>query len=187
MNDVLERLLEGNRRFSLGQTSHPDAGLARRHQVANAQQPFAMVLGCSDSRVPAEIIFDCGLGDLFVIRTAGHTIDTAVRESVLFGVRVLRIPLVLVLGHARCGAVTTAIEKRQPGAGNDGASWVVEQIAPAIDQCGNTDDLLRCVIETHVNMTVVRLKELIKPVTENVSVLGACYDLDTGRVELLKT
>jgi len=146
-----------------------------------------MVLGCSDSRVPAEIIFDCGLGDLFVIRTAGHTIDTAVRESVLFGVRVLRIPLVLVLGHARCGAVTIAIEKRQPGAGDDGASWVVEQIAPAIDQCGNTDDLLRCVIETHVNMTVVRLKELIKPVTESVSVLGACYDLDTGRVELLKT
>jgi carbonic anhydrase len=137
--------------------------------------------------VPAEIVFDCGLGDLFVIRTAGHTIDTAVRESVLFGIQVLRIPLILVLGHARCGAVTIAIEKRQPEVNDSEASWVVEQIAPAIDQCGNTDDLLNCVIKTHVNMTVVRLKDLTMPLAESVTVLGATYDLDTGLVELLKT
>ncbi len=81
VSDIWERLLEGNRRFSLGQALRSDIGIARRHQVSDFQQPFAMILGCSDSRVPPEIIFDCGLGDLFVIRTAGHAVDKIVMES----------------------------------------------------------------------------------------------------------
>lgn len=184
-SDTLERLLQGNQRFSRGQALRPAADVVRRQQIAGAQQPFAMILGCSDSRVPAEIVFDCGLGDLFVIRTAGHTLDKAVSESVLFGIQALHIPLVVVLGHARCGAVSLAIQKKQAGMGVDEASWVVKQIAPAIDRCQNAADVLSCAIKTHVNMTVVRLKDLILPVAESVPVLGACYDLDTGVVELL--
>ncbi len=187
MNDVLERLLEGNRRFSLGQALRPDGGVARRHQVAHAQQPFALIFSCSDSRVPPEIIFDCGLGDLFVIRTAGHTIDQAVRESILFGIQVLRIPLMMVLGHARCGAVSAAIQKKRTGAGEANAAWIAEQIAPAVEQCLGEEDLLRCAVKTHVQMTVGRMKNLFLTVADSVPVLGAYYDLDTGLVELIKT
>lgn len=131
------------------------------------------------------MVFDCGLGDLFVIRTAGHTIDQAVRESVLFGIQTLRIPLVVVLGHARCGAVSVAIQKWQAGTDEIKASWVAGQIAPAVEQCRGEDDLLSCAVRTHVQVTIGRLKDLILPIAEGVPVLGACYDLDTGTVELL--
>ncbi|MDW8325198.1 MAG: carbonic anhydrase [Anaerolineales bacterium] len=187
MNNVLERLLEGNRRFSLGQAVRPDSDIARRQQIAGAQKPFALILSCSDSRVPPEIVFDCGLGDLFVIRTAGHTVDNAVRESVLFGIQALRIPLVLVLGHARCGAVSLAIQAKQSGASHDEPSWVAAQIAPAVEECKNAANPLDCAIRTHANMTVGRLKDLLMPVADSVPVLGAYYDLDTGVVELLNT
>lgn len=186
MSDAIERLLQGNQRFSLGQALRSDISIPRRQQISNSQQPFAMVLSCSDSRVPPEIVFDCGLGDLFVIRTAGHTVDQAVRESILFGIQTLRIPLVVVLGHARCGAVSTAIQHKQRASGGN-LSWITEQIALAIEQCERNDDLLQCVIKMHVNMTVVQLKHLITPIAEGVRFLGAYYDLDTGIVEILGT
>ncbi len=185
MHDILERLLHGNQRFALGHTLRADVSVARRYQVANSQHPFAMILGCSDSRVPPEIIFDCGLGDVFVVRTAGHTVDKAVVESMLFGIQSLRIPLILVLGHARCGAVSAAIQKKQPGVGGHDASWIAEQIAPAIERCKHEHDLLHCVIKTHVRMTVAQLKNLVTPLAESVDVLGAYYDLHTGIVEVL--
>lgn len=187
MQDLLERLLEGNRRFSQGQARLEGASVARRWEVRHVQKPFALILGCSDSRVPPEMVFDCGLGDLFVIRTAGHTVDEAVKESVLFGVQVLEIPLVLVLGHARCGAVSLALEAWQQGTGKDG--HVVAQIAPAIEQCAQVDEaaLPECVVKVHVQRTVAQLRDLIAPVAQGVDVRGAYYDLDTGMVEVLPT
>lgn len=185
MNDAIERLLQGNRRFSLGQALWADVSIARRQQIANFQKPFAMILGCSDSRVPPEIVFDCGLGDLFVIRTAGHTIDRAVSESILFGIQALGIPLVVVLGHASCGAVSLAVQSRKQLASDSDVSWITEQIVPAIEQCKN-DDLLSSVIKMHVNMTVARLANMIMPIVEGVCVVGAYYDLDTGIVEIMK-
>lgn len=185
MGDILEQLIQGNRRFSQGQARCADISIARRHQISDTQQPFAMILGCSDSRVPPEIVFDCGLGDLFVIRTAGHTIDEAVKESILFGIKSLDIPLVLVLGHARCGAVSLAIKKKQQVTSDNAVSWIVEQIAPAIGQCEKDGSSLEYIIKTHVRMTVARLKKLILPVSKEVDVLGAYYDLNTGIIEML--
>ncbi|MCX7840180.1 MAG: carbonic anhydrase [Anaerolineae bacterium] len=185
MNDILERLLQGNRRFALGQTRGADISIARRHQVSNVQQPFAMILGCADSRVPPEIVFDCGLGDLFVIRTAGHTIDEVVRASILFGVKALKIPLVLVLGHTRCGAVSLAITRRRQPTLDDDTACIAEQIAPAIEQCENEGLALDCVVKAHVRMTVARLENLIRPVSQDVDIRGAYYDLNTGLVEVL--
>ena len=99
------KLREGNLRFVEGRREHPNQDVDRREAVAQAQSPFAVVFGCSDSRVAAEIIFDRGLGDLFVVRTAGHVVDAGVLGSIEFGVDVLHAPLVVVLGHDRCGAV----------------------------------------------------------------------------------
>lgn len=185
MSDIVERLIQGNRRFSLDQRRCADVSIARRHQISDIQQPFAIILGCSDSRVPPEIVFDCGLGDLFVIRTAGHTIDEAVRESILFGIKSLDIPLVLVIGHARCGAVSLAIKKKHQGTSDNDAACIVAQIAPAIGLCEKEGFSLECIIKAHVRMTVARLEKLILPVSKNVDVLGAYYDLDTGIVEML--
>ncbi|HWP49567.1 MAG TPA: carbonic anhydrase [Candidatus Limnocylindrales bacterium] len=191
MNDIIERLLQGNRRFSLGEALRSDISIARRYQLSVSQQPFAMILGCSDSRVPPEIVFDCGLGDLFVIRTAGHTIDKVVMESILFGIKSLYIPLIVVLGHARCGAVSLVIQKRQQLGNADDASCITEQIALAIEQHGNIpqykneDDLLNSIVKTHVKMTLARIENLIMPISKDVNVLGAYYDLNTGIVEVI--
>jgi carbonic anhydrase len=183
MQDVLQRLIDGNRWFAQGLARRADISIARRQQVRHEQRPFALVLDCADSRVPPEIVFDCGLGDLFVIRTAGHTVDQAVKESVLFGVQKLNIPLILVLGHARCGAVSLAVEEMQKA--RPAASWVVTQIAPAIEQCASEGQGLDEIVKTHVGMTVARLNDLLEPFSADVQVAGAYYDLDTGVVEML--
>ena len=107
---ALQCLLEGNRRFAANQPLHPRRGPHRRREISQGQEPFAIVLGCADSRVPPTLVFDCGLGDLFVIRTAGHVVDEVVLGSMSYGVEVLEIPLLVVLGHSRCGAVQAAVQ-----------------------------------------------------------------------------
>lgn len=113
--DALAELLAGNRRFVEGQRAHPNQDAHRRTQVASEQKPFALIFGCSDSRVAAEIIFDRGLGDLFVVRTAGHIVDNGVLGSIEFGVDVLDIPLVVVLGHDGCGAIKATMQAHESG------------------------------------------------------------------------
>ena len=103
-------LTAGNARFMAGEREHPNQDVGIRHRIANKQQPFAIFFGCADSRVAAEIIFDQGLGDLFVVRTAGHVVDSSVLGSMEFGVGVLGIPLIVVLGHDSCGAVNAAVD-----------------------------------------------------------------------------
>ena len=108
-------LLAGNDRFVRGEMEHPSQGVDRRAALAAAQAPFAVLFGCSDSRVAAEIVFDRGLGDLFVVRTAGHVVDTTVLGSIEYGVQVLGAPLVVVLGHDSCGAVGAAADALATG------------------------------------------------------------------------
>jgi carbonic anhydrase len=113
--DALTELMAGNRRFVEDRRAHPNQDAHRRTQVAGGQKPFALIFGCSDSRVAAEIIFDRGLGDLFVVRTAGHIIDNGVLGSIEFGVDLLEIPLVVVLGHDGCSAISSAIQAHATG------------------------------------------------------------------------
>src|SRR5690606_37181977 len=108
--EALRRLLAGNRRFVTGRLDHPHQDAARRAAVAPVQRPFAALFGCSDSRLAAEIIFDQGLGDLFVVRTAGQVVGSEVLGSIEFAVAELDVPLVAVLGHDSCGAVGAALE-----------------------------------------------------------------------------
>ena len=112
-DEALEYLLDGNQRFVAGQADHPNQDAARREASANVQRPFAVLFGCSDSRVAAEIIFDRGLGDLFVVRTAGHLVGAEVLASIEYGVAVLDVPLVVILSHDSCGAVGTALQAHE--------------------------------------------------------------------------
>ena len=126
-------LLEGNERFVRGEMEHPSQGVDHRAELSAAQTPFAVIFGCSDSRVAAEIIFDQGLGDLFVVRTAGHVVDTTVIGSIEYGVDVLSTPLVIVLGHDSCGAVGAAAEALRTGKMPNGfVRAVVDRVIPSI-------------------------------------------------------
>ena len=126
-------LCAGNQRFVDDRMEHPSQGAARRTEVSVAQHPFAVVFGCSDSRVAAEIIFDQGLGDLFVVRTAGHVLDTTVIGSIEYGTEVLHAPLVVVLAHDSCGAVAAATEAITHGNPLPGfVQAVVDRVIPSI-------------------------------------------------------
>jgi carbonic anhydrase len=126
-------LKEGNERFVAGVAEHPSQSAEHRASLAAAQKPTAIVFGCSDSRVAAEIIFDQGLGDMFVVRTAGQVIDSAVLGSIEFGVTVLNVPLIVVLGHDSCGAVGATLKALDEGAVPGGyIRDVVERVTPSI-------------------------------------------------------
>ena len=158
--------------------------------MAQGQKPFAIVFGCVDSRVPPELVFDRGLGDVFVIRTAGQVLDDAGLGSIEFGVEELGIPLVMVLGHEKCGAVAATIEAVEHNAeapGHIGA--LVEGIRPAVEQVkGQPGDLLDNAVRANVELTVRQLKT--SPIlaealeTGHIKIVGARYDLDTGVVEV---
>lgn len=130
---ALRELVDGNARFVRGQMLHPSQGIDRRHDVSLKQEPFAVLFGCSDSRVAAEIVFDQGLGDLFVVRTAGHVLDTTVIGSIEYGVEVLGTPLVVILGHDYCGAVAAATDALNGGEVPPGfVRAVVDRVIPSI-------------------------------------------------------
>lgn len=114
--DAWQRMLDGNTRFVAGTPRHPHQDVARRHETAAAQRPMAALFGCSDSRLAAEIIFDLGLGDLFVVRNAGQVTGESIMGSLEYAVDVLQVPLIVVLGHDECGAVRAAIDSLQPDA-----------------------------------------------------------------------
>jgi carbonic anhydrase len=122
-------LKEGNGRFVAGQPKHPSQGIKHRARLAGSQKPTAVVFGCADSRVAAEMIFDQGLGDMFVVRTAGHVIDSAVLGSIEYAVTVLDVPLIVVLGHDSCGAVKAALTALDDGILPGG---YVERVTPSI-------------------------------------------------------
>jgi len=130
--EAWQALREGNARFAAGTMSHPAQDAARRSTLVDGQAPFASFFGCSDSRAAMEIVFDLGLGDAFVIRNAGHVIDTTVIGSVEYGTEVLGTPLLVVAGHERCGAVAAAYETLKTGVQADGmVRAVVDRVIPS--------------------------------------------------------
>jgi carbonic anhydrase len=190
---ALQKLLEGNRRFVTTKFQHPHQTRQWRQSLAMEQHPFAVILGCSDSRVPPEIIFDEGLGDLFVIREAGHVADDATLGSIEFAVGYLQVLLVLVLGHEQCGAVRAAVDALlRQGEVNGHIQRLVEDIRPAVlevkDQPG---DVLDLAVKANVRLVVEQLKTS-RPLLEQyvaqgkVRIVGAHYNLHTGEVKLLK-
>jgi carbonic anhydrase len=189
---ALARLRDGNARFVAHREIHPDRGAEVRVQLAEGQHPFAVIVGCADSRVPPEILFDEGLGDLFVVRNAGNIIDTMSLASVEYAVAELAVSLVLVLGHERCGVVTAAVELAQKGGDVPGHLWsLIDAVHPAIDRPGDGgDDVLDNVVRAHVANQVARLRRADPIVSRavrsgTVHVVGARYDIDCGQVELL--
>lgn len=188
---ALDRLLEGNRRFAVNKISGPNRGEDRRLDIVKGQKPFAIILGCVDSRVPPELIFDQGLGDLFVIRSAGQVIDNAILASIEFGVAELAIPLILILGHTRCGAVTATIETLEKKLPVEGAIGVlVENIKPAVNRAkGHGQELINQAARINVTLEIDRLRA--SPVVSGAikagktKIVGAFYDLSTGLVEIM--
>lgn len=196
--EALERLREGNRRFVSGVRSGSIlASHARRNELAAAgQEPFAIILGCSDSRVPAEIVFDQGLGDLFVIRVAGNIVASSQVGSVEFAAERFGTPLVVVLGHSRCGAVLATLEELRRPRENQSRNLrsIVDRIRPSVEALLATelkddpDALVRHAIRTNVRASANQLRhgsEVLEQLIqrEGLLVVGAEYSLETGTVE----
>lgn len=191
-SEAWKKLLEGNARFVSGESVHPNQDAARRSSLVNEQNPFAIIFGCSDSRLAAEIIFDLGLGDAFVVRTAGHVLDEAVLGSLEYGVDVLEVPLIVILGHDSCGAVTAARETVDTGEmPRGGIRDLVERITPSVlsaRRAGN-DSLNDMVIE-NVRQSSARLLDSSRAISEAVdagrtAVVGVAYRLADGRADLV--
>ena len=137
-DDALALLREGNAAFLRGEATFPDVGPARRLSLAQGQSPFCAYVSCSDSRVPPELLFGRGLGELFIVRNAGNTIDTVARGSIEFAVAVLNVPLIVVMGHESCGAVKAAMSVVNENARFPGAiGTMLEPIIPAVLEAGN--------------------------------------------------
>ncbi|MCV6971813.1 carbonic anhydrase [Mycobacterium bohemicum] len=186
-------LKEGNERFVAGHQQHPSQSVEHRASLAGGQKPTAVVFGCADSRVAAELIFDQGLGDMFVVRTAGQAIDTAVLGSIEFAVTVLDVPLIVVLGHDSCGAVKAALAAIEDGAIPGGfVRDVVERVAPSIlmarrDGSTRIDEFE----ERHVRETVAQLMARSSAISQRVgdgslAVAGVTYHLADGRAVLVE-
>jgi len=184
-------LKEGNVRFVSGKMQHPNTEAERRTSTASEQEPFASILACSDSRGPVELIFDRGVGDLFVVRVAGNVAGDTELASLEYGVEHLNTPILVVLGHSKCGAVT-AVTKAAELHGHLGA--IAEKIQPAADKARtestNPNDLIPRAVQANVWNTmerVMRDSSIIRERVEagNVQVVGAIYDLETGRVSWL--
>jgi carbonic anhydrase len=195
--EALERLREGNRRFVSGVGSRDMlATHARRHEVAAGQEPFAIILGCSDSRVPAEIVFDQGLGDLFVIRVAGNIVASSQVGSVEFAAERFGTPLVVVLGHSRCGAVLATLEELMRPRENQSRHLrsIVDRIRPSVQALLATgirhdpDALVRHAVRSNVCVSASHLRhgsELLEQRIQSAGLLvvGAEYSLETGVVD----
>lgn len=184
-------LKEGNERFVAGKPQHPSQSIEHRASLTEAQKPTAVVFGCADSRVAAEIIFDQGLGDMFVVRTAGHVIDSAVLGSIEYAVTVLKVPLIVVLGHDSCGAVKATLTALDDGTVPGGyIRDVVERVTPSI-LLGRKDGLERVdeFEARHVVETGSQLVDRSTTISNGVkdgtlAIVGLTYHLADGKVAL---
>ncbi len=186
------RMREGNERFVAGESSHPNQDSSRRSSLVENQHPFAVIFGCSDSRLAAEIIFDVGLGDVFVVRTAGQVIDDAVLGSLEYSVSVLGVPLIAILGHDSCGAVSAtkaAVDTGEmpPGFIRD----LVERITPSVLTSIRQDkhEVNDMVVE-HVKQTSQRLADSSRVISDAIesgrtAVIGLSYSLAEGRANVV--
>jgi carbonic anhydrase len=195
--EALERLREGNRRFASDVRS-PDTRTSqtRRSELAAGQEPFAIILGCSDSRVPAEIVFDQGLGDLFVIRVAGNIVAASQVGSVEFAAARFDTRLVVVLGHSQCGAVLATLEELQRTTGHQSRNLrsIVDRVRPSVEALLATelrrdpDALMRHAVRANIRVSANHLRhgsEVLEQLIEKsgLLVVGAEYSLETGLVD----
>jgi carbonic anhydrase len=194
---ALERLVQGNRRFVSGaRRADVAASPARRNELADGQEPFAIILGCSDSRVPAEIVFDQGLGDLFVIRVAGNIVAPSQVGSVEFAAERFATPLVVVLGHSRCGAILATLEELMQPRERQSSNLrsIVDRVRPSVEALlatelkNDQDALVRQATRANVRASANHLRhgsEILEQRlrTGQLMVVGAEYSLETGVVE----
>jgi carbonic anhydrase len=195
--DALDRLRQGNARF-VANAAAADASHDRRAELVNGQEPFAIILGCSDSRAPAEFVFDQGLGDLFVIRVAGNVIAPSLIGSVEFAAEAFGTKLVVVMGHTQCGAIKATLEQlqRKSGPVSPNLQDIVDRVRPSVEGLALTHpdlkgaELAREAVRANIRASVGQLRHgsrllegLIKE--EGVMVVGAEYALETGVVEFL--
>jgi carbonic anhydrase len=194
--EALGRLREGNRRFVSDTLSRESLGLhARRSELTEGQEPFAVILGCSDSRVPVEIVFDQGLGDLFVIRVAGNIVAPSLIGSVEFAAQRFGTRLVVVLGHSRCGAVLAALEEGPPGAEQSrNLNSIVERVRRAIEESSEAnfstdpEERVRRAVRANIRASARQLRhgsEVIERLEreDGLLVVGAKYSLERGIVD----
>jgi len=187
--EAISKLKEGNGRYTSGNQQHPRQSSEERTQLEKSQHPFAIIVSCSDSRVPPEIVFDQGLGDLFVVRVAGNVIDDHSLGSIEYAVDHLATRLVVVLGHQRCGAVEAAKETiAAKGKAPAHIQSLVTAIEPAVEATVNGD--LETTVKANVKNVVQALRSSTpvlkgKVDSNELSVVGAYYSLDTGSVSFL--
>jgi carbonic anhydrase len=185
---VLRRLAEGNRRFAAGK-SEMDISESKRTKAAYKQKPFAVVFGCSDSRVSPELIFDQGPGEIFVVRSAGLVLDRSVLGSMEFGVGNLQCPLLVLLGHSKCGGMKTAWESIRGGIpAADNFQYLVDALRPSLEQAGPAGpDIVDRAAKIHLQTLARQLEQssIIRDAVRNgaLEIQKAFYDLQTGGVE----
>jgi carbonic anhydrase len=183
----LDELLAGNQRFVSGQSRHPHQDAARRAETAQGQHPFAVIVGCADSRVPPEIVFDCGLGDLFVVRVAGDVCEDAALGSIEYAVEHLGTRTIVVLGHERCGAVEATVKGGElPGHMRAFAAAIAPNVRNAAESGDKLDAAVRAnalAIRNQIATCAPILSEFAHK--GDLKVVAARYDLDTGKVEVL--
>ncbi len=197
--EAMDRLKQGNQRYVSGLTTNGSVSLRRRVELADGQAPFAIVLGCSDSRVPVELVFDQGLGELFVIRVAGNVVTPSQLGSVEFAASMFGCALVVVLGHSRCGAVEATLQAiREPSEnGSPNLRAIVDRIRPAVCSLMDTSSqidpgrLMPHAIRANIRASVDQLthgsavlEHLIS--TRQLMVVGAEYDLESGEVDFFE-
>ena len=195
-DEALQHLLDGNKRYVSNQMSGQKlCDLPTREGLAKGQKPYAIILSCSDSRVPPEIIFDKGLGEIFVVRVAGNIVDSVVLGSIEYAAEHLGSPLVMVLGHERCGAVTAAVDAKGKPEGNIGA--IIRSITPAVKQARkeavgkSKPELVETAIDDNVKLvsaSLTRQSKVLKHLVAEgkIKIVSAKYDLDDGNVTILK-
>ena len=195
---ALRRLLIGNQRFLVGHPTHPRQGLERVTEVSSGQHPFAMCLGCADSRVPQEIVFDEGIGDLFTMRVAGNLVDDSVLGSIEYAAEHLHVPLFLVLGHGSCGAVAATVAAHRTGEIPEGyVGSLVEAIMPAVEPVLNAldpatpeDEVIRRCAIANVEWVLGQTRSRSHVIAEleaegKLALVGGYYDISTAEVSLV--
>jgi len=191
-DESLTKLMDGNKRFVNGALAYKDMGDAKRKELAKGQKPFAIVVTCSDSRVAPELLFDQGLGEIFVVRVAGNVVDPIAIGSIEYAAEHLGSPLIIVLGHEKCGAVAAALDLKGKPEGNIGA--ILKKIMPAVKTAkkkgGTKDEILEVAIQQNVKNTsdeIMKKSKIVKELVHEgkLKIVTGEYSLTTGSVVML--
>ena len=188
--DAIQKLKDGNKRFVKAKSQHPDESKERRNEMLKGQHPFVVILSCSDSRVPPELIFDQGLGDIFEIRNAGNVLNEHVIGSIEYAVMHCGVKLIVIMGHQDCGAIAATLS------GVSETKYIKaleDSIKPAIDDCKeqgleiNSDNVVKAHVMQDIEELMAQDTELVKYMKEHdVKIVPAYYHLDSGKVDFMK-